>query len=53
MRKYMRGWPSAGETAPDPSQATRVVVTLNTSGGGNAFVTLRHLGARASRDKRL
>jgi len=33
----MRGWPRAAETSPDPSQATRSVLTLITSGGGGAF----------------
>ena len=31
---------SAGETSPDPSQATCRVFTLKTSGGGKAFAAL-------------
>src|SRR5690349_24335444 len=37
IRRNTRGWPSAGDTSPDPSQATCSVLTLNTSGGGIAF----------------
>ena len=39
MRRKMRGWPSSGDTAPEPSQATRVVETLSISGGGRSDIT--------------